>query len=110
LYQAAFVDSTGQNRTLPAVHDFFLVGVPNRGASVAWLPLQDDFKGDTANRVVLSKIMLQAWERFEAGAEIRNPDGSLLWDPGGGLPRPTAVEFISMYVPTVRGLLATFPF
>ncbi len=109
-YRASYTNAAGEERTLAAVHDFFLVGVPNRGASVAWLPLQNDFKGDTKNRIVLSKLVLNAYERFEATGAVRNPDGTLLWDPDGGLPAPTPLEFAALYVPTVRGLLATFPF
>ncbi|MEZ6098533.1 MAG: S8 family serine peptidase [Pirellulaceae bacterium] len=97
------VTSAGWN--LPRVHDLVMLGVPNRGAAKPWNALQNDFSGDPAYRIVISKIADQAYQRWQAGQTISGPDGDIL--PGETL---TQIEFLKRYVPTIRSLLATYEF
>jgi hypothetical protein len=89
---------------LPKVHDLIMVGAPNRGASKAWSPLHNNFAADPAYRVVLSKVMSKAYALHQAGVTIDGPSPIF---PGEQL---SEIEFIDRYVPTIRGLLATYPF
>ena len=42
-YGGVFTDDSGQEVNLPKVNNFISIGVPNRGASQAWRPTQNDF-------------------------------------------------------------------
>jgi parallel beta-helix repeat protein len=94
---------------LPRVHDLVMLGVPNRGASKAWNPLQDDWDVEVAFRVVLSKILARAWDRLQLGEVITGPDGTITREEINAAPSPK-IAFATRYVPTMRGLLATYDF
>jgi len=94
---------------LPRVHDLVMLGVPNRGASKAWNPLQDDWDVEVAFRVVLSKILARAWDRLQLGEIITGPDGNITREEINAAPDPK-IAFATRYVPTMRGLLATYDF
>src|SRR5207247_2549326 len=47
---------------LPTVNNFIMVGVPNRGASVSWNPLHNNWIGDSTLRVVVSSLIDRAYE------------------------------------------------
>ena len=106
-------ETTSDELTLPTVHDFAMVGVPNRGASKAWNPLHNDFGCDPSYQFVVSKIGFQAFTMLaeEYVDEIEGPGdenitrGDVIEDG-----EPDFETFISMYVPTVRDLLGTYPF
>jgi Lecithin:cholesterol acyltransferase len=91
--------------TLPAVNNFIMAGVPNRGASKAWNVLNDNWGIDASFRLALSKIINNAYNRLLGGETITGPD----YDISPGSP-PSMVDFIEKYVPTGRGLLATYDF
>jgi len=86
---------------LPAIDKFVMVGVPNRGAAKAWNPLIDNFKNDISFRWILSKVINEAYEK-QRSTPITGPD--LIWQ------EDDPVAFISRYIPTIRTLLATYPF
>jgi len=94
---------------LPRVHDLIMLGVPNRGASKAWNPLHDDWDVEVAFRVVLSKILARAWDRMQAGEVITGPDGNITREEINAAADPK-IAFATRYVPTMRGLLATYDF
>ncbi|MGH3368825.1 MAG: hypothetical protein ACRDPR_02390, partial [Nocardioidaceae bacterium] len=105
---------------LPEVGDLIMVGVPNRGAAKAWNILHDDWNGELAFQLVLSKVVAEAYDRItDTGNDgytgvIQGPD----YDIRQTCPVPAGTcrsfsnleEFISLYIPTARGLLATYPF
>ena len=111
-YGGDYTDDAGATHTLPEIENLVMVGVPNRGASKAWNPLQNNFSTDLAFRVVLSKVVEQAYERVtDGGATIAGPDGSI--EAGDYANREEAAAraaFVEDYVPTLRDLLATYPF
>ncbi len=99
------------NYRLPKIINFVMIGVPNRGASKPWNPIHDNWTGDIAYRVVLSKIVNSAYQKVLAGATITGPDQNInlasILDPLGN---PDKELFINKYVPTIRYLLATYDF
>jgi len=109
---------------LPTVNDLFMVGVPNQGASKAWNMLHDDWDVETGFRVVLSKIVDEAYERLRGpNGFISGPDYDIVWDGNGdGVADYDDAngddnrvvhnhqEFINAFVPTARSLLATYDF
>ena len=111
------------NKALPKVHDFVMLDVPNEGASKAWNPLHDDWAVDPVYVFVLSKFINEAFKKLKKGEIIhgwdyniassdiyeRNQAGQIVYDPSGQ-PRLDKVKFVSLYVPTIRSLLATYPF
>ncbi|TVP76127.1 MAG: LEPR-XLL domain-containing protein, partial [Puniceicoccaceae bacterium] len=117
LVARTYIQSTAYNESngeivLPEINNLILVGVPNRGASKAWNPLNDNFGGDPAYRTVLSKAMDVAYnDYYLRGITITGADGDLSFDPDdpGAVPL-TQLEFIDAYVPTIRALLATYDF
>lgn len=112
LQSAAYAAVYDVDRTLPEVENLIFLGVPNRGASKAWNPLRDNWVIDPAFQMVLSKILNRAYEKVLAGWTISGPEydidlGALT--PPECLDLPT-VCFVQRYVPTIRALLATYPF
>jgi Tol biopolymer transport system component len=110
-YEDTFMTSDGE-RTLPRVNEFIMLGVPNRGASKAWNPLNDNWGIDPAYQLVLSKIVNRAWEKVVRwNIHINGPDQTITratitnaegeYDP---------MLFIEQYVPTIGSLLATYDF
>lgn len=99
---------------LPKVHNFIQVGVPNRGASKAWNALHDNWAIDASYSAVLSKILYRPYLELLAGNIITGPNASDtitisdILDPITN--EPSHERFVDIYVPTIRGLLATFPF
>jgi Tol biopolymer transport system component len=106
-YNATF--TTGKR--LPLVRNLFMVGVPNRGASKAWNPINDNWNVELAYRMVLSKIINRAYQKVISGHSIPGPDHTItrasILDLQGN---PSHQEFIKQYVPTMRALLATYDF
>lgn len=96
---------------LPEVNNFFMLGVPNRGASKPWNILQDNFSFDPAFRFVLSDVLADAYNYVmnggtitgPQGEEIKNTDNQFVGEEG-------KKKFISAYTPSVRSLLATYNF
>ncbi len=108
LVTRVYLESDAYNSAsyLPAVHDFIMMGVPNRGASKAWNILHDEWNVESAFRVVLSKIVNNAYELYTTGTVIQGADYRI--DPAKGILGHDA--FIEKYGPTIRGLLATYDF
>jgi hypothetical protein len=96
---------------LPRIKNFIMIGVPNRGASKAWNVLNDNWSGDIAYRLVLSKIINRAFQKIIKGETVTGPDGNITYesilDAQG---KPDKKLFIFKYVPTARYLLATYSF
>ena len=101
-------------RSLPYVDEFVQVAVPNRGASKAWNPLHDNFVSDEAYRVALSKIAVEAFTRLTEDDDVEKIAGAdhdiYPEDVLGETGEPEFEAFIPQYVPTIRNLLATYPF
>lgn len=99
------------NYKLPRVRNLIMIGVPNRGASKAWNALNDNWIADIVYRFVLSKILNRAYQKVLQDNAIQGPDTVItqisIQDPSGN---PSKTKFISLYVPTIRGLLATYNF
>jgi len=100
----------GVNR-LPKIDHFIMIGVPNRGASKPYNPLQDNWVADPAYQMLLSKIVNRAYVKLLAGQTINGPDYDIqladIQGAGGAL---DLVKFVELYVPTLRALLATYDF
>lgn len=99
------------NYKLPKIRNFVMIGVPNRGASKPWNPIHDNWTGDIAYRLVLSKIVNSAYKKVLQDRIVTGPDGDItknsILDSTG---TPNKELFINKYVPTIRYLLATYPF
>lgn len=99
------------NYLLPKIRNFIMIGVPNRGASKPWNPIHDNWTGDIAYRLVLSKIVNSAYQKVLQDKIVTGPDGNItkntILDSTG---TPNKELFINKYVPTIRYLLATYPF
>lgn len=97
---------------LPKFENLILVGVPGRGASKAWNPLHDNWVTDPAFQMVLSKVVSRAFTRVMKGSVIHGPDYEISLASLHADGCATTLErcFIERYVPTVRSLLATYPF
>lgn len=123
VYNASYVDEDSgfETHTLPKINHFVSVGVPHRGASKAWGPLNNEFNVDPAFQIVLSKILLAPYEKLVNTNDnwdvIRGPSG----DPNGddaihltdildSQGQPSIGKFIDLYLPTARALLATYDF
>lgn len=99
------------NYKLPRIRNLIMIGVPNRGASKAWNALNDNWIADIVYRFVLSKILNRAYQKVLQDNAIQGPDTVItqisIQDSSGN---PSKTKFISLYVPTIRGLLATYNF
>jgi Ca2+-binding RTX toxin-like protein len=108
---------------LPKIDNFFMIGVPNRGASQVWNPLHNNWirKGsflDTfPDRLVLTKILNESYQKVLNGEIILGPvidqlipgiSLDTIKNPSTGESDP--IKFINQYVPTLRDLLATYDF
>ncbi len=99
------------NYKLPKVRNLVMIGVPNRGASKPWNPLNDNWIADPAYRFVLSKMINRAYQKVKQGATINGPDYSIdLQSIMGNNNQPDSILFIQKYVPTIKYLLATYDF
>ena len=99
------------NYSLPKVRNLVMIGVPNRGASKPWNPLNDNWIADPAYRFVLSKMINRAYQKVKQGVTINGPDYSIdLQSIMGSNNQPDSILFIQKYVPTIRYLLATYDF
>jgi len=99
------------NYKLAKIRNFIMIGVPNRGAAKAWNPLHDNWISDVVYRFVLSKIINRAFQKLKKGYIITGPDYTITWGSIlDSLGNPNKELFIKKYVPTIRGLLATFDF
>jgi hypothetical protein len=112
IQSAAYGDEYAPGRRLPKIDNLILVGVPNRGASKAWNPLHDNWAGDPAFQLGLSKIINRAYQKVQGGEVVTGPDYQISRD---SLQPPQCQDgpeicFISQYVPTARALLATYDF
>jgi len=135
IQSGAYGDVTGTGAgdfALPKIHDLIMVGVPNRGASKAYNVLQDDWNGEPAFALVLSKVVNEAWQRLinpldpDYTGYISGPDYDIVGplcvfgitcddDPNPSNTNKNVgftdyVDFVSLYIPTARGLLATYAF
>lgn len=97
---------------LPKINNFFMIGVPNRGVSKAWNPLNNNFIGGPGAELLKLVCELALTKVNVNNATVRlsgdpNVPGAIRALPGQPL---DAITFINQYVPTVRSLLATYPF
>lgn len=119
----AYGATTSSGFTLPTINDLIMVGVPNRGAAKAWNLLHDDWDIEQPFRIVLSKIVDEAWTRLTDPNDskytglITGPDINIVDTvklPDSSAPDDVAPkskeEFVSLYIPLARSLLATYPF
>ena len=96
---------------LPKIRNFVMIGVPNRGASKAWNPINDNWISDYIYRFVLSKIINSAYQKVLQNQTISGPDYNITKsDILDSLGNPSKTKFINKYVPTLRYLLATYDF
>jgi hypothetical protein len=108
-------DDQGNDLRLPKIDNFIMLAVPHQGASKAWNPLHDDFAFDIPYQV-LSKFFRQALLKVtRQGYTITGPDRNItLVDLEAqnqfGQTFIDTTKFISLYVPTIGSLLATYDF
>ncbi|MEM9005210.1 MAG: Calx-beta domain-containing protein, partial [Cyanobacteria bacterium P01_F01_bin.86] len=124
-YGDTFTSTSGETLNLPEINNFFMISVPNQGASKNWNPIHDQWIASEEFRKVYSKVINAAYQKVLAGAVVTQGgavsgpfDPNLLHpgdislasitDPVTGAPDP--VEFIRLYVPTLNSLLATYDF
>lgn len=110
----SFEDEGGKviEANLPKVNNFFMLGVPNRGASLAWNPLNNNFLGG-AGTLLLKLVSQLALKKLNKGETIslsgRNDLQGVIAPPSDG-EKVDPIAFVEQYVPTLRSLLATYPF
>jgi len=113
-YGATYTDANGTEHTLPQIENLAMVGVPHRGMSKAWNPLQDRFGSDVAFRVVVAGALDEAYGRMvDDGVTLEGPTdaGDLTASHFASMADDEARRaFIDAYVPGLRGQLATYPF
>ncbi|MEM6314727.1 MAG: hypothetical protein AAF743_11595, partial [Planctomycetota bacterium] len=114
-----YVDTDDRLQSLPEINHFVSVGVPHRGASKAWGPINNDFSVDVSFALVLSKVLNAPYQKLLDGSanEILGPSGVSGGDDNITLDKirdddgnPSPKKFIDLYLPTARALLATYPF
>jgi hypothetical protein len=115
IQSAAYNAEFAIDKKLPKVKNMIMVGVPNRGASKAWNPLNDDWNVEDAYRFVLSKIVDRAYQKVltgcgGGGCTIPGPDHDITKASISNSQGPSHTMFIDQYVPTMRALLATYDF
>lgn len=110
-----YQDESGNSiqANLPKVDDLIMVGVPNRGASIPWNPLNNNILNGQASlffgfaaRAAYQKVN----ERRETVAFNGNNNSPLAITPPPPGNNLDPIEFIEEYIPTLRSLLATYPF
>lgn len=109
---AAYGGEYAVGKNLPKINNLIMIGVPNRGASKAWNPLNDNWVVDPAFQVVLSQIVNRAYQKVLNGVVIGGPDYNINL---ASITSPQCLDlpeicFLNQYVPTIRGLLATYDF
>ena len=110
-YGASFNSPAFGALPLPKINNFIMVGVPNRGMTLPWNPLHNNFSGDPKTQFIFSSVIDRAYKQVvDAGATIGGPSpitrASIL--DGNGEPSPE--RFIKLYMPAFRTLLATYDF
>ncbi|MEH1859305.1 MAG: hypothetical protein V7L21_15195 [Nostoc sp.] len=109
-----YQDDSGNNiqANLPQVDNLITVGVPNRGSSLTWNPLNNNILGGQAVLFLGSATKAAYQKVTQRGQTVAfNGDNNsplAITPPAGNNLDP--VEFIEKYVPTLRSLLATYPF
>lgn len=98
--------------TLPQVNDFVMMGVPNRGSGEAWNPLHNNWNADTTSRIVTSKLVSNAYDwMIDNETDIAGADYNIAYsDYAPDTGSKSFDDFIEEFVPTIRGLLATYDF
>jgi CSLREA domain-containing protein len=109
-YEGEFLSAEHGMLRLPRIHDFIMAGVPNRGAVLPWNVLQNNWIADLPLRAVLSAFVNRAYQKVLNGAVITGPTSIDLDAVRGEDGQPDPKIFIEKYIPTLRGLLATFDF
>jgi hypothetical protein len=121
-YGGSFVSPEFGTLPLPRVNNFIMVAVPNRGSTMPWNPLRDNFIGDfidgnpqgAANiQLVFSSLVDRAYQEVLHGGIIHGPVPSsdiILSSILDAHDQPSQERFIEQYIPTLRSLLATFDF
>lgn len=111
LQSDAYPDASVNDELLPEINDLFMVGVPNQGAAKPLNALADNWANDISYRAVVSKIANRAYDLLLEGNDINGPDHTIeAPDASEGIEAPAREEFIELYAPTIRGLLATYDF
>lgn len=112
-YGAHYRSADGKAVRLPRVNQFIMVAVPNRGASLPWQALHNNFRrDDPMSKYVMARIITASYNKLLRLQIIYGPDYDITFESVRD-PRTVEVDmmkFISLYCPTFRSLLATYPF
>ena len=111
-YGADYTDQSGNSASLPKINNFFMVGVPNRGSSLTWNSLNNNFFGGPGIRTAGAMIR-SAFQKLRNGETITvsgDPNAEVAITPPTDGSEPDINTFIEQYIPTYRALLATYPF
>ena len=111
-YGQHFRASDGEAIPLPTVDNLIMVAVPNRGATLPWQAMNNNFVRDKESKYVMSKILAASYAKVLQGSTIAGSPAPItpesIRNPATGGADP--VKFINLYCPTFRSLLATYPF
>ncbi len=103
------VRTDGGKLALPMVNQLTMLGVPNRGSAVTFPTWADNYGGELAYRIVLSKIVAQAWKLLQRG-NIQGIDRSTFNFNATGLAlHEEKVKFVRQYVRGMGDLLPEYP-
>jgi hypothetical protein len=111
IQSAAYNQPYAAGRNLPKVHQFVMIGVPNRGETQAWNWLHDNWIVSLDSLLQIPVLNL-AYQRVLRGATVTTPQGTLglvdVTDPVSG--QPDAQRFLARYLGSLRDILPTFDF
>jgi Ca2+-binding RTX toxin-like protein/pimeloyl-ACP methyl ester carboxylesterase len=117
-----YKDDSGNDITanLPKIDNLITVGVPNRGASLAWNPLNNNILSNIPITLLSFLTARAAYQKITKTVEPPEQPPTIAFNgrvdsPFAITPPPAGteldpIEFIERYVPTLKTLLATYPF
>ena len=111
-YGADYTDPNNNPASLPKIDNFFVLAVPNRGSSLTWNPLNNNFIGGPGIRTARAMIR-SAYQKVKNGETITvdgsNTANGAIEPPTDGS-EPDVEAFIEQYIPTYRSLISNISF
>src|SRR5262249_45174006 len=95
--------------TLPKINDAVMMAPPNQGAAEIWDLLNNNF-GDSLEDRGVSLFITASYAAVVAGHTITSPNGDITYNSILVNGQPSIQRFLTLYLPSLNDLLATFPF
>jgi Bacterial Ig-like domain len=97
----------------PTINSFIMEATPNRGAPLAFNPLQDNWNSNDVFRLIFSRMLLMAYNKLLGGATVVGPNADQNFSLQDVLNKDGSLNyqaFIGLYVPTIYSLMSTEAF